>query len=171
MVLLEIGQDTSVDRDWDRRAPRMSSKITAVVLGIIIVAVIYIALASTATPGSNTCVISGQPTGMYLSVVSDSNGSAITGAQVTAVHHYGIDDCNGVVYPGATSTSTFTTSGAMWNSLDSDNLGSYTITVQYQGHQFSFSARLEAESVTCAQISLPSGRNNVTVTEFQFGCK
>lgn len=145
--------------------------MVGMVLAIFIAVVLLTVLTSARTPGSDPCTISGQPMGMYLSVVSDNNGDPIMGAQVIAVHHEANDDCNGVIYPGATSTSTFTTGGTVWNPLDSSNLGSYTITVQYQGHQFSLSARLQAESVTCAQVSLPSGRNNVTITEFESSCK
>jgi len=118
----------------------------------------------------NPCVITGQPAGMFLRIVSDS-GTPVAGALVSATHAGADVNCNGILFWVHSVTTSFTTDGATtWYSLDATNAGTYTFGVMYSGHVYNLSAGLEPVSVTCATLYIPSGRANVTSTEFKTTC-
>lgn len=122
------------------------------------------------TSVSTICSISGQPAGIFLSVLSDSTSTPVVGANVTATHYPAGCSLNGVVYGNAPTTQQFVTNGSRWISLNSTNDGSYNFTVDYQGHNNTFTADLRPVSITCATIYVPSGMTDVTITEFQSSC-
>ena len=125
----------------------------------------------TQTASSDTCFIVGQPAGMFLRIASDNSDALIAGAQVTATHKQADDYCNGVLYLGQTTTTSFTTNGTTaWYSLDTTNDGSYSFAVQYSGHTYNFSAGMNPVTVTCAALYIPSGRTNVTMSYFTTFC-
>jgi hypothetical protein len=116
---------------------------------------------------SYTCIISGQPGGIFLRVLSDSTSQPVSGVVVTAVNTP--FQCDGS--PATTKTvDMFTTNGTEWLSLPSDNNYQYFIIANYQGHTFTFTATLRPVSETCATLYVPSGRTNTTITEFGNGC-
>jgi hypothetical protein len=118
---------------------------------------------STTSTGTNTsCVITGQPGGAYLRILSDSTLTPVTGAVVTAEHRPAACALNGVEYTNTATNMTFTTNGTEWMSLDTTNDGSYSFTVQYSGHTYAFTAGLGPLATTCATLYVPSGRTNVT---------
>ena len=131
---------------------------------------------SSSTPGtlnpnpggsSTTCVILGQPGGIAVRVLSDSAMKPLTGALVVANNTPAT--CNGEPATTATSES-FTTNGTEWTSLPSDGDSQYHFRVTYAGQDHNFTATLMPVSLTCATISLPSGKTNVTITEFGESC-
>jgi hypothetical protein len=108
---------------------------------------------------------------MFLRITSDSSSVPVAGAQVIAIHKQANDTCNGVLWPGQTSTTSFTTNGTTaWYSLDTTNDGSYSFVVAYSGHVYNFSAGMAPVSATCAALYVPSGRTNVTTTEIKTTC-
>jgi hypothetical protein len=140
-------------------------------LGGLVYTWVYIQANPASIEGSNPCVIAGQPAGMYLRIVYDSNGSLVSGAQVTAVHKEANDYCNGVLYAGSTTTTSFVTGGTTaWYSLDSTNAGTYSFTIEVAGHLYSLSASLAPVSVTCSTLYVPLGRTNTTISELKSAC-
>ena len=126
---------------------------------------------SVQTISTDPCVILGQPAGMFLKIASDNGGLPIAGAQVIAIHRQADDYCNGVLYRGNITMTSFTTNGTTaWYPLDSTNDGGYSIVVEYTGHLYNISAQLHPVSVACASLFIPSGRTNVTSTEFKTTC-
>lgn len=118
-----------------------------------------------ATP--TTCIIVGQPGGIFLRVLSDSTLEPVDGVVVTAVNSPA--SCNG--YPATAKTvDMFTTNGTEWVSLPSDNNYQYTFIANYQGDTFTFTATLKPVSLTCVTLYVPSGGTNTTITEFGNGC-
>jgi hypothetical protein len=77
--------------------------------------------------------------------------------------------CEGEPATARTSVS-FTSNGTEWVSLPSDNNYQYQFNVTYAGQSNTFTATLRPVSLTCATIFLPSGRTNVTITEFGENC-
>ena len=123
----------------------------------------------TTTVGSTptTCIIVGQPGGIFFRVLSDSTSEPVAGVVVTAVNSPA--SCNGS--PATAKTVyMFTTNGTEWLSLPSDNNYQYSFIANYQGHTFTFTANLEPVSLTCATLYVPSGRTNTTITEFGNTC-
>lgn len=55
--------------------------------------------------------------------------------------------------------------------LTSDNNGGYSFMVKYSGQNYTITADLRPVSLTCATLFLPSGRTNITISEFQSICK
>lgn len=119
-------------------------------------------LPSTSTGTDTNCVITGQPGGINLRILSDSTLTPVTGAVVTAKHDPSACVLNGVEYTNTATTRTFTTSGTSWISLDPTNDGSYSFTIQFSGHTYAFTAGLGPLATTCATLYVPSGRTNVT---------
>jgi len=116
---------------------------------------------------STNCFITGQPGGIFLTVLSDSNATPVIGAQIAATNQPA--GVNGSPC-GKPATVKFTTRGAEWYQLASDNNAGYSITVTYSGQTYNFTARLAPVSLTCATLFVPSGRTNVTITEFGMSC-
>ena len=120
---------------------------------------------------SNPCVIQGQPAGMFFMIISDNGGTAIPGVQVSATHKEADDYCNGVLYTGKITESSFTTNGTTrWYNLDSTNDGTYSISILYSGRNYSLVAQMRPVSVTCAVLYIPSGHSNVTISEMKSTC-
>jgi hypothetical protein len=128
---------------------------------------ITVATSSTTSTASTTCSIIGQPGGIQIGILSDSNSSPVVGAKVYATNHP--DLCNGAPATSQT-TITFATTSTNWYSLPSDNIGSYSFIVSYSDHNYTFSAMLAPVSMTCARLFIPSGHTNVTITEFSSAC-
>jgi hypothetical protein len=116
------------------------------------------------------CVMTGQPGGAFLRILSDSTLAPVTGAVVTAMHHPGACIQNGVEYTNTAATQTFTTNGNEWVPLDTFNNGNYSFTVEYSGHRYTFTAELSPVSLTCTTLYVPSGRTNSTITQFKSTC-
>ena len=123
---------------------------------------------SNSTPlTSSRCVITGQPGPFYLGVLSDSTHQPLVGAKVVATDRPAY--CNNQPATSQTSIS-FTTNGTVWMELPSENNGGYSISVTFSGQTRNFTADLRPVSITCASISFPSGRTNVTITTFGESC-
>ena len=114
-----------------------------------------------------TCSISGQPGGFQFRVLSDSTLKPVAGVNVTAVNIPAL--CNSIP---ATSQATeiFKTNGTEWFPLPSDNNYQYDFVANYLGHTYTFTATLRPVSLTCGTLFVPSGRTNITITEFQSAC-
>jgi len=151
-----------------RKKPR-DLRFIAMVVIVVLLGSLVVAYAYLGTNPTNPCVISGQPAGMFLRIVSDS-GTPVASAQVTATHKEADVNCGGVLYTGISVATSFTTNGNMWYALDATNAGTYSFGVIYSGHAYDLSAQLEPVSVTCATLYVPSGRTNVTSTEFETTC-
>jgi len=115
-----------------------------------------------------TCSISGQPGGIQFRVLSDSALKPVAGVNVTTVNIPAM--CNGIP---ATSQSTqmFKTNGTEWFNLPSDDNYQYDFVANYLGHSYTLTATLRPVSLTCATLFVPSGRTNITITEFQNVCR
>lgn len=122
---------------------------------------------TTTTTTATACVILGQPGPIFLRVLSDSTLNPLVGAQIMAKNQPAL--CNGSPATGQT-TLTFTTNGTEWYSLGSENDAGYSFIISYSGQNYTFTANLAPVSVTCATLFVPSGRTNVTITEFQSTC-
>jgi hypothetical protein len=119
------------------------------------------------TETSTSCSSSSQPGAFLLRILSDSNQTAIAGAQVMAT--------NSPVFCGASPvtpqvTLAFTTNGTAWYSLSGENNLGYSIVVTYSGQTYTFTERLQAALTTCTTYYIPSGITNVTMTELQSAC-
>ena len=129
---------------------------------------------SESTQQSLTCIISGQPNDMFLRVVSDSNQTPVSGARVTATNEPAScgSDTSTVTVAANTQTSVIftTSSGTEWYPLSGENNAGYMFIVTYDGQTYNFTALLRPLSATCATLFVPSGRTNVTITEFQSTC-
>src|SRR5437016_1211495 len=147
----------------------------AVVGGVGAVVLVYTNSSLSAnhqTTALTTCAIQGQPGPFFLRVVSDANQTPIAGAQVTATNQPASVSCNGQPPYLATNktTLTFTTNNTEWYSLDSQNNAGYSLVVKYSGQSYNFTADLRTISLTCASLYIPSGKTNITITEFQTPC-
>jgi len=114
------------------------------------------------------CIITGQPGGLFLRILSDSDQTQVAGAAVNATNQPAY--CNNSPANVQTTTSFTTTAGTQWYSLDSQNDAGYSFVVTYLGQTYTFQASLRPASLTCATLYVPSGRTNVTITEFQNSC-
>lgn len=114
------------------------------------------------------CSITGQPGGLFFRIISDSNQTPIAGATIKATNQPAY--CNNSP-ANEQATSSFTTSaGTRWYSFDTENDAGYSFVVTYLGQTYTLQANLRPLSVTCATLYVPSGRTNMTITEFQTSC-
>jgi len=125
-------------------------------------------IVTSSTTTSIECVITGQPGPFFLRVVWDSNQTPVAGARVEATTLPA--SVNG--YPCSNpSTEDFTTaSNTKWYSLGTQNEAGYSLTVSYSGQTYNFTAGLAPLSVTCASLSVPSGKTDVTINGLQTAC-
>ena len=109
------------------------------------------------------------PGRLDLRVVSDSNGTPISGAQVTAtsISASYIAACA----QGPSTTVKFTTSKEEWYPVNaSDWPSGFSVVVAYSGQSYSFTVSLPVESLTCSSLYVPSGMTNATRYTFQNDC-
>ncbi len=158
----------------------MKQTTNLVVVGLLIVAAASVALnfyqyssprkvTETTEVGttSTSCIILGQPGGIMFRVLSDATSEPVSGVAVIAVNTPAT--CNGS--PATNQTvDMFTTNETEWRSLPSDNNYQYSFVVNYQGRTFTLTATLRPVSLTCATLYVPSGKPNITITEFGNGC-
>src|SRR5437867_4261360 len=122
---------------------------------------------ATTSSASTTCVILGQPGGIFLRVLSNSTLKPVAGVSVTAINRPAL--CNGS--PAVSQTvKTFTPNGTEWFPLPSDNNAAYSLAATYLGRTYNITADLRPVSLTCVTLSLPSGQTDVKVTEFGETC-
>ena len=127
--------------------------------------------AASTTPTQTTtyqCIITGQPGGLFLRILSDSDQTPVAGATMKATNQPAY--CNNSPANVQTTTTFTTTAGTQWYSLDSQNDAGYSFVVTYFGQTYTFQASLRPASLTCATLYVPSGRTNVTITEFENSC-
>ena len=121
------------------------------------------------TPSSTVCpTISAEPGLFSLRVVSDSNQTPVSGAQVTAASlpaGYLPANCQ-----ASQTTLKFTTNDTEWYSLPANWYGGYSLVVGYSGQSYRFTVSLPVESLTCSSLYIPSGRTNTTNAAFQNTC-
>ena len=125
-------------------------------------------IVTSSTTTSIECVITGQPGPFFLRVVWDSNQTPVVGAHVEATTRPA--SVNG--YPCSNpSTEDFTTaSNTKWYSLGTQNEAGYSLVISYSGQTYNFTASLAPLSVTCASLSIPSGKTDVNISGFQTAC-
>jgi hypothetical protein len=113
---------------------------------------------TTATTASTECTISGEGTGFYLTVLSDS-GQPIQGARVT-----------GTSSPCLQDIGTYVTNST-GSVLITPNIASYyQLSITYQGQSYTVKAPIEPMTTTYVTLRVPSG--NVTISEvFEGGCQ
>ena len=124
--------------------------------------------ATSSTTTSIECVITGQPGPFFLRVVWDSNQTPVAGARVEATTQPA--SVNGYPCSNPSTEDFTTTSNTKWYSLGTQNEAGYSLTVSYSGQTYNFTAGLEPLSVTCATLSIPSGKADVTIIGFQTAC-
>lgn len=128
---------------------------------------VYLLVQPVATT-STVCSISGQPAGIEFRIIYDVNSTPVIGAKVYATNKPAL--CGNA--PATTqSTTTITTTGNEWYSLPSDNNAGYSFIVSYSGQNYTFSSNLQPVSMTCATLFVPSGKTNMTITEFSSTCE
>ncbi len=120
------------------------------------------------TTTSVECTITGQPGPFFLRVVWDSNQTPVAGARVEATTRPA--SVNGYQCSNPSILNFTTASNTEWYSLPSQNEAGYFLVVSYSGQTYNFTAGLAPVSVTCASLYIPSGRTDVTITEFQTTC-
>ena len=104
-----------------------------------------------------------------LRVVSDSNGTPISGAQVTAtsISASYIAACA----QGPSTTVKFTTSNEEWYPVNaSDWPSGFSLVVKYSGHSYSFTVGVPVMDMVCASLYIPSGTMNSTNAGFSDTC-
>jgi hypothetical protein len=117
---------------------------------------------------SNDCTVSAGPGLFALRVVSDSNQTPVSGAQVTATSIPGGPGCQAAQ---PSTTLKFTTNGTEWYSLSTANWPSgFSLVVKYSGQSYDFTVSVPIEVLTCASLYIPSGMTNVTNAGFQNTC-
>lgn len=122
----------------------------------------------TVTSTGYECTISGQAGGIYIRVLSDSSQTPVTGALVIATNQP--DYCGTLPATGERTINFTTTASTQWYPLNSGDNGGYSFLVAYSGQTYTFHANLAPVSLTCATLYIPSGKTNVTITEFQDTC-
>jgi hypothetical protein len=147
--------------------------VTRVVVALVAAAVVVIATiiaASYLTGSPGTCPIySAGPGRLDLRVVSDSSGTPISGAQVTAtsISASYIAACA----QGPSTTVKFTTSSAEWYPLNaSDWPSGFSVVVAYSGQSYSFTVGVPVMDMVCASLYIPSGTTNSTNAGFSDTC-
>jgi hypothetical protein len=113
---------------------------------------------TTTTSTSTECSISGEGTGFYVTVLSDS-GQAVQGAQVT-----------GTSSPCQQDIGTYVTNST-GSVLITPSIGSYfQLSIAYQGSNYTVKAPIAPMETTYVTLRVPSG--NVTISEvFEGGCQ
>ena len=163
------------------RRPRVTPSVAlaaTVILSLSIVGLVFLAFrpapqiavtSSSTTLVSSTCIFPGQPMGVFLRVISDSNSSPIVGANVTGSYTFAYT-C--YITPPNSSTPTpqlttsqsiqpFTTNNTEWYRFSAFNDGLYSLTVTYAGQSHDLAATGRPSIYTCAIIYLPSGNASV----------
>ncbi|MDG6908349.1 MAG: hypothetical protein JRN20_21470 [Nitrososphaerota archaeon] len=128
---------------------------------------IAVVTSSTTSTVSTTCTITGQPAGIQVRILSDSNLSPVVCAKVYATNQPALCNNSPATPKGMI---TFTSTSTIWYSLPSENNVAYSFIVSYSDHNYTFSADLQPASMTCATHFITSGRTNVTITEFVSTC-
>ena len=118
---------------------------------------------SSSTPNSQVCTFPGQSMGLGMSILSDSSSTPVIGANVAALYEFN-GSCSGGFQQRQT-TQSFTSNNTQWNYLYGLNNGNYTFSVAYSVHTYNFTAQLRPSVYTCAILSLPSGKTNITFTQ------
>jgi hypothetical protein len=146
--------------------------VTRVVVALIAAAVIVVAIIAAiylgGSPGTCPTYTAG-PGRLDLRVVSDSNGTTISGAQVTAtsISASYIAACA----QGPSTTVKFTTSSAEWYPLNaSDWPSGFSVVVAYSGQSYSFNVGVPVMDMVCASLYSPSGTTNSTNAGFSDTC-
>jgi hypothetical protein len=68
------------------------------------------------------------------------------------------------------TTLVFATNGTEWYSLSGENNLGYSIVITYSGQTYTFTGRLQPDSVTCTTYFIPSGITNVNAREDRSAC-
>ena len=122
---------------------------------------------STSSADTTVCSISGQPAGFFLRILSDSTLKPLIGAQVMATNQPAF--CGNIPATGQEKVI-FVTGNTEWYPFSGENNVGYSFIISYSGQNYTFKASLSPVSVTCATLLIPSGRTNLTITEFQTSC-
>jgi hypothetical protein len=152
----------------DSRPPRKHIRILVAIglVGAIAVTIFAESFLTTSLTGCPTLTVG--PGSFSLRVVSDSNQTPVSGAQVTATSiptGYLPANCQ-----GTQTTYKFTTNDTEWYSLPADWYGGFSLAVRYSGQSYSFTVSLPVESLTCSSLYVPSGMTNATRYTFQNDC-
>ena len=152
----------------DSRPPRKHTRILVAIglVGAIAIAIFAEYFLTTSLIGCPTLTVG--PGSFSLRVVSDSNQTPASGAQVTATSipaSYLPANCQ-----GTQTTFKFTTNDTEWYSLPANWYGGFSLVVRYSGQSYSFTVSLPVESLTCSSLYVPSGRTNSTLFTFQNDC-
>ena len=129
--------------------------VTRVVVALIAAAVIVVAIIAAiylgGSPGTCPTYTAG-PGRLDLRVVSDSNGTTISGAQVTAtsISASYIAACA----QGPSTTVKFTTSSAEWYPLNAlDWPSEFSVVVAYSGQSYSFNVGVPVMDMVCVSLT------------------
>lgn len=135
--------------------------VTVVVITSVAGAIVYRDL-------STPCTFMAQPGSLFLRVISDSNQTPISGAQVSATSAPWL--CNG--FPVAPKTTmTFVTNSTEWHYVGGGaSEAAFSFDVKYAAHSYSFTESVLVEGVSCVTLFIPSGDTNVTWGTFQSTC-
>jgi hypothetical protein len=152
----------------DSRPPRKHTRILVAIglVGAIAIAIFAEYFLTTSLIGCPTLTVG--PGSFSLRVVSDSNQTPASGAQVTATSipaSYLPANCQ-----GTQTTFKFTTNDTEWYSLPANWYGGFSLVVRYSGQSYSFTVSLPVESLTCSSLYVPSGMTNATRYTFQNDC-
>lgn len=145
----------------DSQPPRSRRRIVvAVIVAVVIVAASLAAYDLTSS--STACpTITAAPGRLSLRVVSDSNQTPVSGAQVTATSMpagYIPASCQ-----GPQTTLRFTTNSTEWYPLNAASWpGGFSLVVEYSGQTYSFTVSLPVMELVCASLYIPSGATNTT---------
>jgi len=117
------------------------------------------------------CIITGEPAGIFVRVLSDSGQTPVAGALVIATNEPAYCGTSPPTPATAQRTVNFTTSSStQWYPLNNNDDSGYSFIVAYSGQTYTFHASMAPLSTTCVTLYVPSGRTNTTITEFQSSC-
>jgi hypothetical protein len=120
--------------------------------------------AITLSNSTSFCTYPGEPQGVLLRVLSDSDSTPVAGALVTTSYEFPYTCVPGQNVASTTSQAfeSFTTTSTEWYYLHGLNDGTYSFSVEYGGQTFHLTATGRPGLYSCVTLQVPSGTVDTT---------
>ena len=138
--------------------------IHVIIIGIVTFSTIGILVATGEFNSGNSCLVSAEGSGFYVTVISDS-GHPVQGAKVSSTRMTVVNFASCKQKIGTLETNS---TGSV---LITPNIGSYyDLTISYQGKNYNTQAPIDPMQSTYVVLRVPSGNFNVS-EEYEGGCQ
>jgi hypothetical protein len=113
------------------------------------------------------CTFPGEPQGILLRVLSDSDSTPVVGAHVTTSYEFPYTCVPGANVASTTSQAfeSFTTTSTEWYYLHGLNDGTYSFSVEYGGQTYNLTATPPPGAYGCVTLQVPSGAVDTTYAQ------